>query len=317
MKSGNRTSASSSGTLSPPVATGIRPGSVSAWILGARLRTLTAAAAPVLVGTACAWQIGSFHFGPAFAALLGSLFIQIGTNFANDYSDFKKGADTNDRIGPVRVTQSALLKPTEVKSGMIACFGAATVCGAYLATIAGWPVIAIGVLSILSGYAYTGGPLPLGYNGLGDLFVFLFFGFVAVCGTVFVQALSVPMIAVAASIPIGSLATNILVVNNVRDCETDRRAGKGTLPARLGRGFGRSQYVALLIVAALTPLWFALAGLRSPWTALPLLAIPLAVPAARAVLTRTDGPTLNDALTRTAKLLFVFGILLSVGIVLA
>ncbi|UCF66293.1 MAG: 1,4-dihydroxy-2-naphthoate polyprenyltransferase, partial [Acidobacteriota bacterium] len=230
------------------------------WWLAARPKTLPAALAPVIVGSAAAAQASVWRWGPALAAALGAVMIQIGTNLANDVQDFERGADTGDRLGPLRVTQAGLMKPAEVRRGMVVAFGIAILAGLYLTAIAGWPVVAIGLISIASGLAYTGGPLPLGYHGLGDLFVFLFFGFVAVCGTAFVIAGFVPAVAWVASVPIGALATTILAVNNVRDHETDRRAGKRTLPVLLGRRSGVLEIALLLAAAYLTPLLLFAAG---------------------------------------------------------
>ena len=210
------------------------PSKVEVWLLAARPKTLPAAAAPVVVGTAVAISEQVFSLLPALAALLGALFIQIGTNFANDVFDFKKGADTTERLGPMRVTQVGLLTPRQVMMGMWLTFGLASVAGLYLIWIGGWPIVAIGVLSIISGIAYTGGPFPLGYKGLGDLFVFIFFGLVAVCGTYYVQAGSVTMSALALGVAVGALSVAILTVNNLRDVDNDRRAGKRTLVVRMG-----------------------------------------------------------------------------------
>jgi len=197
--------------------TEVPPGSIRAWILAARPATLTAAFAPVAVGTACAWRVGGFRWDAALAALLGAFLIQIATNFANDMFDFQKGADTEERLGPTRAAQAGLLTVRQLRRGIIVAFALALGTGIYLTSIAGPAVIVIGLASMAAGLAYTGGPFPLAYNGLGDVFVMGFFGFVAVCGTAFVQALSVPDVAWVASIPIGALATAILVVNNVRD----------------------------------------------------------------------------------------------------
>ncbi|HEX7840903.1 MAG TPA: 1,4-dihydroxy-2-naphthoate octaprenyltransferase, partial [Kofleriaceae bacterium] len=183
------------------------PGALATWIAAARLRTLPAAVVPVVVGTACATASGGMALGPALAALGGALAIQIGANFANDVFDAERGADGPDRVGPLRAVSAGLITAAAMKRAMLAAFGVATLLGLYLAWIAGWPVIAIGVASIVSGIAYTGGPWPLGYHGLGDAFVLAFFGFVAVCGTAFVQLGRVPDLAIAAAVPIGALAT--------------------------------------------------------------------------------------------------------------
>ena len=285
---------------------------VATWIGAARLRTLPAAVVPVVVGTACAAASGGIALGPALAALGGSLAIQIGTNFANDVFDAENGADGPDRIGPLRAVSAGLITPAAMKRAMIAAFAVATVLGLYLVSVAGWPVIAIGVASILSGIAYTGGPFPLGYHGLGDVFVMIFFGFVAVCGTVFVQLGRVPCLAIAAAIPVGALATAILVVNNVRDRATDVRVGKRTLAVRFGRRAALVEYAVLLAGAYAVPVGLAVTG--RPWAALPLVSAPLAIARLRAVVAAADGPTYNRCLAATGQLLLVFGVLFAVGL---
>lgn len=283
------------------------------WVLAARPRTLTAAVVPVAVGTAVAAQAGGVRVGPAFAALLGAVFLQIGTNFANDVFDFEKGADGGDRLGPLRVTQAGLLSPRAVRGGMWAAFALATLCGVYLAVIAGWPIVAIGIASIASGIAYTGGPYPLGYHGLGDAFVLVFFGIVAVCGTVYVQTGFVPPLALAASIPVGALATAILVVNNLRDRESDARAGKRTLAVRFGRRFAIAEYGLLLAIAYAIPILLVGAGRTSPWALLPLASLPMAAARMRRVAAH-DGAALNASLGGTAQLLLIHGVLFAVGL---
>lgn len=286
----------------------------SPWLLAARPKTLPAAAAPVLVGIAVAWAEGVFVLLPALAALLGALLIQIGTNFANDYFDFVQGADTAERIGPTRAVAAGLLTPAAMKRGFIVAFALAFLVGIYLVVRGGWPIVAIGLASIASGIAYTAGRHSLAYLGLGDLFAFVFFGPVAVAGTHYVQALAWSPAALLASIPIGCLVVAILVVNNVRDVDTDRTAGKRTLPARFGRTFGRIEYMVLLIAAYLTPIAFLATG-RAGWlTLLPLATLPLAVPPLRVVLGSTEGPALNRALAHTARLLAVFGLLWAAGL---
>lgn len=291
----------------------IAPGSVGAWVLAARPATLTAAFAPVAVGTACAWRVGGFRWDAALAALIGAFLIQIATNFANDMFDFQKGADTEARLGPTRAAQAGLLTLRQLRSGIIVTFALALGTGLYLTWIAGPTVVVIGLASIAAGLAYTGGPFPLAYNGLGDVFVMAFFGFVAVCGTTFVQALTVPEIAWAASIPVGALATAILVVNNVRDFEGDARAGKTTLVVRIGREGGVREYAFLLTVAFATPVVLFLLGWTSAWVCLPLLTIPWALSLLRSVV-RDRGVALNQTLAATAKLLSVFGVLFAIGI---
>ena len=281
--------------------------------MAARPRTLPAAVAPVAVGTALAGSEGTFRPLAFAAALVGSVFIQIGTNLSNDYSDARRGADTEDRLGPVRVTAGGLMPPRHVLVGTYLAFGVAVAAGLYLAAVAGAELLLVGVASILAGVLYTGGPRPYGYEGLGELFVFLFFGVVAVSGSYFVQTERLTVEAVALSVPVGLLAAAILVVNNVRDVDTDRRAGKRTLAVKLGRARARRLFAAMVAVAFASPVAIWVAGGLSAWVLLPLLAVPLAVPLARVVTTRTDGPALNAALARTGALLAAFSLLLAAG----
>jgi 1,4-dihydroxy-2-naphthoate octaprenyltransferase len=289
------------------------------WLMAARPRTLPAAIAPVLVGTAVAIeQHGDLRRPGAFvAALIGSIFIQIGTNLANDYSDAKRGADTVDRLGPVRVTAAGLVAPRSVLTATWLAFAVAVAAGIYLATVAGWIIIVVGVASIAAGVLYTGGPRPYGYAGLGELFVFLFFGLVAVNGSYYVQLERLDWLPFGLSIAVGFLATAILVVNNVRDIDTDRRAGKRTLAVRLGRDGARRLYVALVLGAYLALVITLLANGGPWWALLALLSAPLALRPTSAVLTRTDGPALNGALAGTGALLGIFSLLLSVGLLIA
>jgi 1,4-dihydroxy-2-naphthoate octaprenyltransferase len=289
------------------------------WLMAARPRTLPAAIAPVLVGTAGAIEVAGElpRVGAFFAALIGSIFIQIGTNLANDYSDAKRGADTVDRLGPVRVTAAGLVAPRSVLVATWVAFGVAVACGIYLASVAGPVIIAVGVASILAGVLYTGGPRPYGYAGLGELFVFLFFGLVAVNGSYYVQLEELDWFPFGLSVSIGCLATAILVVNNIRDIETDRRAGKRTVAVRIGRDATRRLYLALVGVAYLTLLITLLANDGPWWAALGFLSLPLVVPAARPVLTRVDGPSLNQALAKTGALLAAFSLTVSAGLVIA
>ncbi|MEA2427578.1 MAG: 1,4-dihydroxy-2-naphthoate polyprenyltransferase [Thermoleophilaceae bacterium] len=284
------------------------------WAVAARPRTLPAAVAPVLVGTALAGQEGTFKPLRFACALIGSIFIQIGTNLANDYSDARRGADTDDRLGPVRVTAGGLMPPRQVLVGTYVAFGIAVAAGAYLIAVAGWGLLLVGVASIAAGVLYTGGPKPYGYEGLGELFVFLFFGVVAVAGSYFVQMEKLEWQAFALSVPVGLLASAILVVNNVRDVDTDRRAGKRTLAVKLGRAGARRLFAAMLAVAYLSPIAIWAAGGLSAWILLPLLTLPLAVRLWRIVNTRTDGPSLNGALAATGQLLALFSILLAAGV---
>jgi 1,4-dihydroxy-2-naphthoate polyprenyltransferase len=296
-----------------------RPSAVRIWLMAARPRTLPAAVAPVLVGTSLAATEGTFHALVFVAAMVGALFIQVGTNLSNDYSDARRGADAEDRLGPVRVTAGGLVPPRQVLIATYVAFGVAVLAGSYLIAVAGWELLAIGVASILAGVLYTGGPRPYGYEGLGEVFVFLFFGVVAVAGSYFAQVERVEWEAFALAVPVGLLASAILVVNNVRDLETDRRAGKRTLAVRLGRSRARGLYAGMVYVAFVSvPVpWLAGADEIGPLVLLSWLALPLAVPVVRIVRNRTDGPSLNGALARTGMLQLAFCVLLSAGLLLS
>ncbi len=285
--------------------------------MAARPRTLPAAVAPVLVGTAAAvqWAGRLPRVGAFVAALIGSVFIQIGTNLANDYSDARRGADTADRLGPVRVTSAGMVAPRRVLTATWVAFAVAVACGIYLAVIAGLVILLIGALSIAAGVLYTGGPRPYGYAGLGEVFVFLFFGLVAVNGSYYVQVEQLGALPLGLSISVGFLATAILLVNNVRDLETDRRAGKMTLAVRMGRSSAVMLY-RLMVLGAFLVLPIALAG--GEVSALPLIglaALPMAIGPLRAMSNRTDGPSLNKALAGTGALLAVFSLLVSAALV--
>lgn len=294
------------------MAGGVSPGLL---LLAIRPRTLTAAVAPVLVATALAWRAGAARWLPALACLIGSLLIQIGTNLANDYYDHQKGADTAERVGPTRVTQAGLVAPATVKAWAFGAFGLAALVGAYLVWVGGWPILVAGLLSLASGWAYTGGPYPLGYHGLGDLFVMVFFGFVATLGTWWVQAGPPPAALWVLAVPVGALATAILVVNNLRDRLTDAKAGKRTLAVRLGAGAARAEYLALVAASFLAPVALVALGHLRAGALLPLLAPPLAVGPARLVL-RAEGTALNPALGGTARLQLAFAALLALGLAL-
>jgi 1,4-dihydroxy-2-naphthoate octaprenyltransferase len=288
--------------------------------MAARPRTLPAAVAPVLVGTMAAVFATSgdrFRVGAFIAALLGSVFIQIGTNLANDYSDARRGADAVDRLGPVRVTAAGLVAPRRVLTATWVAFAVAVACGIYLTTVAGPLILLVGVLSIAAGVLYTGGPRPYGYEGLGELFVFLFFGLVAVNGSYYVQLERLDGLPFGLSVSVGLLVTAILVVNNLRDIETDRRVGKRTLAVRLGRDRTRNLYRALL-ATALVLLPVTLLLWNGPAAALlGLLAAPIALRQQAVVSTRSDGPALNSALAGTGALVGVFSLLVSLGLLLA
>lgn len=295
-------------------AVSIAPGSARAWILASRPATLTAALVPVMVGTAVAHASGGARPLPALAALFGAFMIQIATNFANDVFDHEKGADTHERLGPTRAVQAGLLTPRQVRAGMIVTIALAILAGVYLVSVGGWPIVVIGVLSVLSGIAYTGGPYPLGYHGLGDVFVMAFFGFVAVCGTTYVQTGAVPPLAWLASLPVGAIATAVLVVNNVRDRATDVTAGKRTLAVRFGRRAGVVEYAALLALAYAAPIAAVVWLHRAPIVLLPLATLPIAIRLLRALATQ-EGRPLNACLAGTAKLLLLHGALFSAGLV--
>lgn len=285
------------------------------WVHAARPPTLPAAVVPVLVGTGLA--IGGRHFRPLIfvLTLVASLLIQIGTNFANDYYDFKKGADTVERIGPRRLTSQGLVSARQVLMAALLTFGVAAVVGLFLVYWGGIPILIVGVASILAGVAYTGGPYPLGYHGLGDIFTFIFFGVVAVVGTYYLQTGTVSAAAFVASLPVALLVTAILVVNNVRDVDTDRKAGKMTLAARFGRRAARREYAALIIGSYLFPV-VMLVMRCSTWYLfwLPLITIPIALGLVSTVSSNTGGPALNKALKGTGQLHMLFGLLFAISL---
>jgi 1,4-dihydroxy-2-naphthoate octaprenyltransferase len=284
------------------------------WLLAARPKTLPAAAAPVTVGTAMAFRDGSFQAGPALAALLAALLLQIGANLANDVFDYHRGSDVSGRLGPMRVTQAGLLKPEQVLTGMWITFGIATLLGLYLTVVAGWPVILIGLLSIGAAVAYTGGPFPFGYYGLGDLFVFLFFGVVAVCGTYFVQVRSITEVVIWSSFPMGFLITAILVVNNLRDIKTDQLTGKNTLAVRIGVSGTRIEYLTCLLAAYLIAVLMWLGDLVSGWILFVFLTLPMCISLIKAVWSH-EGRILNTSLAGTGRLALFYALLFSLGII--
>ena len=285
---------------------------MNVWLLAARPKTLPAAVAPVLIGTAMAWTEGVFHLWSALAAALGALLIQIGTNFANDYFDYTKGTDTEERLGPLRVTQAGLVSPGAMKTATATVFALALLIGVYLVWRGGWPIVVIGLLSILFGVLYTAGPYPLGYNGLGDIFVMIFFGPIAVGGTYYVQALDITWPVIVAGLGPGLLSVAILVVNNLRDLDNDRTAGKRTLAVRFGRTFSITQYIACVVFAVLTPLAVVVLLRSHYWTLLSALMLLLALPVIRSV-ARDRGVVLNQTLAATGRLLLVYSALFSLG----
>lgn len=292
------------------------PSKMQAWVLAARPKTLPAAVAPVLVGTALAVSNDVFVALPALAALVDAILIQIAVNFANDYFDFKSGVDTEERLGPVRATASGLITPGEMKRGIIIVMSVATLIGLYLVIVGGWPILAIGIASLLATLAYSAGPLPLASNGLGDIFVFIFFGLIAVGGTYYVQALEITLWVIAAGVSPGLLITAIIVVNNLRDIDTDRKSGKRTLAVMLGRTGSRIEYITLIAGAYVMLFLMYFVGGYGLGVFLPVLSIPLAIPLVHAIYGANDGPSMNKTLAGTARLSLVFCVLMAVGLLL-
>src|SRR6201994_3826678 len=290
---------------------------VRIWLMAARPRTLPAGAAPVLVGTSLAGFQHIFHPLRFAAALVGALLIQIGANLSNDYSDARRGADAEDRLGPVRVTAGGLVPPRQGVIAPYRGFGVAVLFGIYLIAVAGWELLLVGAASILAGVAYTGGPKPYGYEGLGEVFVFLFFGIVAVAGSYFVQVKHLDWEAFALAVPVGLIASGILVVNNIRDIDTDRRAGKRTLAVRIGRQRTRVMFAVVIYLAYLLAPVTWIFGPLKPWLFLSWLTLPLAAAVIRTVRNHTDGASLNAALARTGLLQLTFCTLLSAGLLLS
>lgn len=287
---------------------------LQAWVLAARPKTLTAAVAPVLVGTGLAAHDGALAILPAAAALLGAVLIQIGTNLANDYYDFVRGADTEDRVGPIRVTQAGLLSPASVRNAMAGVLTSAVFVGVYLVAIGGWPIVWIGVASVACAVLYTGGPFPLAYHGLGDVFVFVFFGLVAVGGTYFVQALSWSPDVLLAGAAMGSLNTAILVVNNLRDIETDARVGKRTLAVRLGPIRTKVEFGVLILFALVAPVVGVLFFGWPIASLVALVAAPFCREPLRAVANFSNPRELIPALGATARVVAIYGLSLALGL---
>jgi len=285
------------------------------WLLAARPATLPAAVVPVVVGTASALHgTHSFDLRVLIPTLLAALLIQIGTNFANDVFDFRRGADTAERLGPLRVTQAGLVSAQQVLNATYLTFGLALALGIYLVVVSGgWVILAMGLVCLVAGLLYTGGPWPYGYHGLGDLVCFVCFGVLAVTGTAYLQAHTITSLDIWASIPIGCLVTAILIVNNLRDLDTDRSSGKLTLAVRIGRRATRAEYLVCLGVAYLVIVGLGLGGMLGVWWWLPLVSLPLGVWLARFV-SRTQGRALNQALKRTGQLELLFGVLFAVAL---
>lgn len=296
------------------VGTAPRPGPLQVWLQAARLPTLPAAVVPVVVGSATAWAVRQqFHVGVFFAALVAAVLIQVGTNFANDLFDYKKGADTTERKGPVRVTQAGWATPRQVAVATGVAFGLAFIIGLYLVFVGGWPVLVIGIVSIICGMLYTAGPWPLAYHGLGDVFSFVFFGVVAVVGTHFVHTGHIDGLALSASVPVGLLVTAILAVNNLRDIDTDAQTGKRTLSVRLGEKGARTFYIALIIGAFLVPPLLLL-GSSGPAVLLPFVTVGLAGRLLRDVAGGMQGVALNGVLAGTGRLHLLYGLLFAIGL---
>jgi 1,4-dihydroxy-2-naphthoate octaprenyltransferase len=296
------------------VSSSSQPSAVQAWMLAIRPKTLPAGAMPVVIGSALAAADGVFRPLPALVALICALGIQIATNFINEIYDFRKGADTAERLGPTRTVAAGIITEQTMTRVSIALGVSVFVLGLYLVAIGGWPILLIGVLSLLFAWAYTGGPFPIAYSGLGDVFVFIFFGLVAVGGTYYVQALSLPLPVIVAAAAPGAFSVCILLVNNIRDIATDRKVGKMTLPARIGAPAARALYVALAVLAYLVPFYMINSG-YSPWCLLSLLSIPLAIGMVR-TLYASEGRALNAVLGGTGKVLTVHGVLFSLGLVI-
>jgi 1,4-dihydroxy-2-naphthoate octaprenyltransferase len=282
--------------------------------MAARPATLPASLVPVLVGSAAGVGADGLRVFPFVAALACAVLIQIGTNLANDVADFQRGADTSRRLGPLRVTQAGLLSHTAVTTGMLGCFGLAMLCGLYLVVVGGPPILAIGLLCIAAGYLYTGGPYPLGYNGLGDLACFICFGPIAVCGSAYLQSGEWTNRALIASVPTGLMVLAILVVNNVRDIDTDRAAGKRTLAVLIGRFATRVEFTLCLSGAIAAVVGMVTMGMAGPWALGSLASLPLVAWLLRTVWTARDGPRLNLALKRTGQLLLIVGLCLSISL---
>lgn len=286
------------------------------WLRAARPQTLAASIVPVMVGASLAWNHNLFRTDTTLVALVCALLIQIGTNFANDYYDFIKGADTNERIGFERATALGLVSPPEMLTATILTMSLAFLTGLYLVWIGGWIILVIGILSLLFGILYTGGPFPLGYNGLGDLFVFIFFGIIAVTGTYFVNALEWESLSFLAAIPVGALCVNILVVNNLRDIHQDKISGKKTLGVLFGEKTLKMEYLTLLFLAFTVPVIFYHFYSFKIWIMLPFLSLPLGWNLIKNVWYHEDKRELNKTLEQTAQFMILFGLLFSIGIIL-
>ena len=292
-----------------------KPSKFESWVLASRPRTLLAAVVPVMVGSALAISQNKFTLILSLIALTCSILIQVGTNFTNDLYDYLKGTDKEDRIGPRRVLVSGLISPTEMKIGIITAFGFAFLFGLYLVNSAGIVILIIGVVSIIAGLAYTAGPYPLAYNGLGDVFVFIFFGIVGTTGTYYLHLHEFSLLSLLASVPAGALITNILVVNNYRDIEEDREVNKYTLAVKLGKKFTRFQFINSITISYLILFIIYFKYDFTYWIFLPLISLPVAAKLIT-MLHKLEGKDLNKTLELSAKYAALFGLLLSLGLIL-
>ncbi len=289
---------------------------VKIWILASRPKTLWAAVSPVIIGTAMAYGDGKVHWIAAIFAAIGAILIQIGTNFSNDYFDFVHGADRKGRLGPLRVTQAGLVKPQIMKNATILVFSLAILTGIFLIWRAGWPILIVGVLSILFGILYTAGPYPLGYNGLGDIFALIFFGIVAVGGTYYVQALQINGLVLLAGLSPGLFSMAILTVNNLRDIYTDRKAGKKTLAVRFGENFARMEYLISVLIACLIPIILHFLTYSHLYALAASLVFLIAIPSIKTVLKQKPGVVFNQVLATTGKLLLLYSLIFAIGWIL-
>lgn len=283
------------------------------WIIAGRPKTLPAAIAPVLVGTAMAAKDGNFHFLSAFLVMIAAILIQVGTNFVNDYADFIKGSDTDKRAGPLRVTQAGLVSPAKMRRAIYFVFSLVVLFSLFLVFRGGIPILVIGILSVLAGVTYTAGPFPIGYKGFGDIFVLIFFGPVATAGTYYVQALSINIIPVAAGLGTGLLSVAILAVNNIRDMDEDRISGKNTLIVKFGRTFGKYEYFLSVIIALFVPVFLFLIGTETNYSFLTILLLPLLVRPYRILNAENEPGSMNYLLGYTGKLLLIYAMIFCSG----
>lgn len=285
------------------------------WLLASRPKTLLAAVVPVMVGSALAISVKKFYLPYSIVALLCSILIQIGTNFTNDLYDYLKGSDTIKRKGPRRVLATGLISVNEMRLAIILVFGLTFLLGLYLVYSSGLLILWVGILSIFAGIIYTAGPFPLAYNGLGDLFVFIFFGIIGTMATYYLHTQEISILAFIVSIPVGALITNILIVNNYRDIEEDREANKKTLAVILGKTFSRWQYIFLIMISYLTSFTMYLNFNYKLWIFLPMLTIPISVILIKMLYT-LKGQELNKTLELSAKFAGIYGLFLSIGLIL-